>query len=184
MSRRRPVRVAEWAERPPPFWKIGQSEDRGFESGPHGFEPPSIQTSDFKIDTYHSLPSLVFGIIWIGQSLRIMRLSGIAGHGTGAWCSSEAALLSCHECVLSEVGTAPPGLVSQLWSTASYLTGSLLNSSGAIIVTILSHVPFSKCASSNYKATRIPRTYMSRHVVRFESGVNYDVKGAGGDNLR
>ena len=38
----------------------------------------------------------------------IMRLSGIAGHGPGAWYSSEAALESHHECKLTQVRTHPP----------------------------------------------------------------------------
>ena len=45
-----PVRVAEWVEYP----EIEESEAGGFESSPHGFEPWLSQTSDFKIDTYHS----------------------------------------------------------------------------------------------------------------------------------
>ena len=76
-----------------------------------------------------------------------------------AWCSTEAALLSRHECRLSQVGTRPSTrLVPQLWSTASYLTGLLVSSSGAIIVTVLWPVPFPKCASSTYKGTQTSHT--------------------------
>ena len=34
-----------------PFWEIGESVRRGFESGPRCFKPWSSQTNDFKIDT-------------------------------------------------------------------------------------------------------------------------------------
>ena len=35
-----------------------------------------------------------------------------------------------------------------------------MNSSGAVIVTVLQPVPFPKCASSNYKAIQTPHTHI------------------------
>ena len=90
-----------------------------------------------------------------------MWLSGIGGHGAGGLIPSKEALLSHHECVLSQVGTPlPTGLVSQLRSTSSYLTGPLVSSScsGVTIVAVQWPVPFSMCVSSNYPVTRTPHT--------------------------
>ena len=61
---------------------------------------------------------------------------------------------------VSQVGILPPtGLVPQRWSTDSYLTRPLVSSSGAVIVTVLWPVPFSKCAPSYDKATWTSHTY-------------------------
>ena len=71
-----------------------------------------------------------------------------------AWCSSEAALYSHHECALSQV----TGLVPQLGSTASYPNRSLVSSGGDVIVAVLRPVLFPKFASSNYKSTHTTHT--------------------------
>ena len=68
-----------------------------------------------------------------------------------AWCSSEAALESHHECVLLQVGThTPTGLVPQVLRTASYLSRLLVSISG----TALLPVPFLKCTPNNYEMTQ------------------------------
>ena len=61
------------------LWEIGESEDRGFESG-----DGSSQTNDFKSDTC-CFPSLVLSIIRIGKGLsgRTMWLSGISCYSAG-----------------------------------------------------------------------------------------------------
>ena len=48
------------------------------------------------------------------------------------------------------------GLVSQLWSTASYHTRTLVSSSGAGIVTVLRPVPFPKCAEPTIQQYGLP----------------------------
>ena len=88
-----------------------------------------------------------------------MRLTWIASHGASGlvfqWVSTIKLL-----CVRSVTSRYPPtGLVPQLWSTASSLIGSLVSSSGAIIVAIVWPGLFPKCASSNYKAIQTPHTY-------------------------
>ena len=90
-----------------------------------------------------------------------MWLSGIAGHGARSMVFQWDSTMSAHSHKLA------PRLVPQLWSTASYLPGPLVSSSGAIIVAVLQPVPFPKCASSNYKATQNPHTnttQQTRHI--------------------
>ena len=61
----------------------------------------------------------------------------------------------CHK----SVPLPPTSIVPQLWSTASYLIGPLVSSSGAVIVVVLQPVSFPKCASSNYKVAQTHHTY-------------------------
>ena len=79
-----PVGVAEWIfpDRLP-FKAIGESKGHRFKSGPQSFEHSSSQTNDFKIDTYHCL-AWCLAVLRAGLSVRIMRLSGTADHGTSS----------------------------------------------------------------------------------------------------
>ena len=101
------------------------------------------------------------GTGWL--SVKILWLSGRAGYGASRlislmsqWGSTIKVTMSvqCYKSV------PPPGLVPQLWSTASYLRGPLVSISSSAIVTVLRQVPFPKCASSNSTATQITHTYV------------------------
>ena len=84
-----------------------------------------------------------------------------------AWCSSEAALLSHHECAMWQIGTLPPpttGLVPQLWNTVSCLIGPLVSSSGAAIVAVLWPIPFLKCAQPTIQRCEHTHTHTRAHT--------------------
>ena len=86
-----------------------------------------------------------------------------------SWCWQSGVLVRQHYKVTMSVHChchlplSPTGLVPQLWSTASYLVGTLVSSSGAANVTVLRPVPFPKCTSSNYTMTQTIHAYIITH---------------------
>ena len=92
--------MVEWAEHGLPFWEI-----TGI--GTHGIETLSIQGNDFK---HLDLP-LGKRILSIIRILLVSLRSGLCDWVRylvmilAAWCTSAAALWSCSECALSQVGT-------------------------------------------------------------------------------
>ena len=99
-----------------------------------------------------------------------MWLSGIVGHVAGGLMFHWGSTIKV-PWIRTVISLYPPtfsGLVPELWSRASYLTGPLVNSSGAAIVSVLQPVPFPKGASSNYTTTQATHTYMwSDQLERF-----------------
>ena len=161
-----PLRGAKWVEHPPP--SLG---DRGIRrsrvwiwtlqfSNPGWVKPITLKlilvTPQPGTQNYWDRTRTA----WL--SVRIMPLSGIAGHGaSGLMFQWGSTIKSPWVCTLTSQHPSPAGLVPQLWSTASYRTRPLVSNSGAIIVTVLWFVPSPTCASSNYKVTRTTHTYIS-----------------------
>ena len=81
-------------------------------SEPRGFEPWSSQTNEFIIDTWcflaRCLALLVQGKNWLAQCQdNVTEWDGYQVMVLVTWSPSEAALLSCHECALSQVSVHP-----------------------------------------------------------------------------
>ena len=151
------VRVAEWVESPLPILEYRISEGHRFEHAPHSFLTLVKSNQWYKIDTCHSL-------VWhyyqdrarTGRlSVRLMQLSGIAGHGASGlvfqWSST---IKSPWMCTVMSQFLSRNQLIPQLGSTGLYLTGPLVSRTGAIIVAVLR--PVTQTRHSHNLHTYIP----------------------------
>ena len=82
----------------------------------------------------------------------------------------DSAIKSPWECTLPQVGTLPSRLVPQLWSSASYLAGPLVSSSGVTVIAVLRPVLFLNFAPSNYTVTQTTHTYFIYHSCSMDMG--------------
>ena len=78
-------------------------EIRGFGSG--GSKPWSSQTNDFKIDIFRFLARCSALIGYDKKWFAECQDNGITGNSAGILVSQWAALYSCHECAMPQVGT-------------------------------------------------------------------------------